>query len=229
MGGEAGTWLHRRTREPLAHHPDPRCLRGAVERRLDRGLVTVFEGQRQVAGDLVVQERGPGAARRLDRRDGRQILVVDADLFGGVLGQCSRFGDHHRDRLADVADAVASEDRHRGDLLRCIVHALQRGAVRQRSEPGAIGVGDRQHAQDTRQRQRVGGVDGGDPRVGAIGPDHERVDHVGRVPVGAEGAGAGHQSRIFLAQHAGVAGGTIGLEGHRSMSSSPRPGPRLRC
>ena len=58
-----------------------------------------------------MQDRGVWAACGQDVADAVQRRVVDFDELGCVVGESAVFGDDDGDRLADVADAVAGEDR----------------------------------------------------------------------------------------------------------------------
>ena len=40
----------------------------------------------------------------------RQFLDLDNDVLGGVFGEIRIVGKHHRDGIADIADAVAGEN-----------------------------------------------------------------------------------------------------------------------
>ena len=69
-----------------------------------------------IAGDLVMHGRRAGGDRRLQRRDGRQHVVVDVDRLAGVLGLGLGLGDHHGDRIAD--EAHLADRQHRMHRLR---------------------------------------------------------------------------------------------------------------
>ena len=78
-------------------------LRGLGEGRLGRGLVADVPVVDDVARRFRMQLRRARLDRGADIGDGRQLLVVDHDGFGRVLGLVLGLGDHDRDRLADEA------------------------------------------------------------------------------------------------------------------------------
>ncbi len=51
------------------------------------------------------------AGRRVGREQFGQTLNLDRHQVGGVLGGIGVAGEHHRDRLADIAHAFGGEDR----------------------------------------------------------------------------------------------------------------------
>ena len=77
----------------------------------------------------------PGAASA--RRQRRQLLDVEHDQFGGILGEIGIVGKHRRDRLADIAHAFRRQ------------HALAIGL-----EPVDRGSGGNRSAECRRHRRR---------------------------------------------------------------------------
>ena len=109
----------------------------------------------------------PGA--RIGRHQGRQLVEIDRDLIGGVLGLIGILREHHRDRLAHVAHPLARQHRlaigH--ELLDPIVAEIDRRQV------GEIAAGpDRHHAG---RRQRLGDLDGAEPGMGDGRADHAHM------------------------------------------------------
>jgi hypothetical protein len=73
--------------------------------------------------------------------DRRQLLVVNLDELGGVLGQGARVGNHSDHRLADVAHVIRGQ--HRVGLVGEL-GALQR---QHGKRPDAVAeIGRREHA-----------------------------------------------------------------------------------
>ncbi len=68
----------------------------------------------------------PGAIASSSVVTAGSVLVFDLDQLGGVLGLVERLGHHERHRLADVAHALAREQRLRRDEHRRAVAALAR-------------------------------------------------------------------------------------------------------
>lgn len=113
-------------------------------------------------------ERRVGAHGRQGIDGGGQLLVVDADERGGVLGDGLGLGDDGGDGLAVEDDAVAG----------------QRGAA----AVGRVGRGERQVAagedgDDAGTRRRGGGVDGDDSGVGVRAQHEPRVQHARQADV----------------------------------------------
>ena len=118
-------------------------------------------------------------------------VVVDDHGLGGVGGLLAGLGDDGGDRLADVADAVAGEQRP-GD-----------GRVERRRDRLQAEVGRREDADHAGHRRRLGRVDRrdravGDRRadVGDVGRAGELGDVVEVVEVHAAG---GEELRVLLA------------------------------
>ena len=85
------------------------------ESGVGRLLVAEHQAEGVVAGRVVVPHLhrvGLGGVLDVDQR--RQRLVVDLDQFGGVAGLRQGLGDDKGDPVADVADAVADEQRLEG-------------------------------------------------------------------------------------------------------------------
>ena len=69
-----------------------------------------------------------------------ELLIVDRDQFGGVLRLREAFGDHQRDRLADMHHALARERRaERHDQLGAVA-ADERRMQRGRADAGRVQV-----------------------------------------------------------------------------------------
>ena len=94
-----------------------------------------------VRAQVVVQDRGVVAERSLDVAHRRQLLVVDLDELGGVLGERPAVRDHDRDAVAGVARLV---DRERPVRRQLDVLGDGPGA-RQPARPlvGEVGAGER--------------------------------------------------------------------------------------
>ena len=54
-----------------------------------------------------------GSSASADDATGVQLVVVDLDQLGGVLGDVAALGDDERDRVADQPDLVGGQDRER--------------------------------------------------------------------------------------------------------------------
>jgi hypothetical protein len=83
----------------LDHHG-----RGA-QRRVDVAVALADDGHLGVAAGRELARLGLGGEQD------RQLLDLDHDQIGGVLGHVGVFGEHGGDRLADIAYAVSGEHR----------------------------------------------------------------------------------------------------------------------
>ena len=166
----------------------------------------------------------------------RQRLVVDIDLFGGVLGQRAAVGDHGHDPFAGIA---GRPDRER--------MALTLGV----SSPFISGIGGGgefvagQHIMHARHRQRRGRVDRDDARgrmrrghqrdmQHALGSRHRRRSGPGRRRSGdpREPGDWSRRSGMFgIGAHASDSSDRRGWRraGARRRTQSPRRSGRSRC
>ena len=134
----------------------------------------------------------------------RQHAVIDLDLFCRVARLRQRVRDHHRDRVADIADLAVRERRMRRHLHRRTVLGMNHPAADQIADlvGGEIGTGeDRQYA---RHRGGRFSVDRFDRGVGVRRADEERVTLAGPVDVVGVVALTGNEAVIFLAAHGGA-------------------------
>ena len=120
---------------------------------------------------------------------GVELVDVEVDLLGGRLRDRRVSGDDDRHRLADVAHAVAGDDRlqpeERHGRLLSALHPQRNASV---GELRCVGGGER--ADDAGKRQRVGQVHPEQGTVGHRAPDDARPDlarpfHVRHVLAGA--------------------------------------------
>ena len=206
VGRQAGARLHRGADQALAVHPQRGGAGSLGEGGIDSGTVAGFEDQADVARMAVVQLRCAGGEGSVERGDRGQLFVVDLDELGGILGGQRGVGDDHRDRLTDETHAIGGEHGQRPLGLRLAVGADQRGARRDlvKARFGDIPGGEhRDHAGGGTGR---GGVDLDQPRVRAVGADHEGMQLAAQIPVGGVFALAGDQAEAFMAGGDQIAG-----------------------
>ncbi len=124
---------------------------------------------RNVAGRVVVNQRGAGGERLVEREHGGQHFVLDHDL---VHGRACRFRIQRGDRSHLIADVADFPDRERIE-------------VRTEGAPFAfrrVGAGcDCFHAGHGRGGA---GIDREDASVRVRAPQHRRVQHSGKMQVG---------------------------------------------
>ena len=171
-------------------------MRGRLHRLVDLGRHLVGIGgepgpvDRDVAGRLRPDLRRAGLHRfaQIGHRIGRR--VVDLDRLGAVLRRGEGLADHHGDRLADVAHALAGQrraDRH--DQLGAAA-SRHRRVLRQIADVRRLDVGrgdDRDHALDGQRRLGVDRLDvgAGVRRADEAGIGLARQRRVGHVAAGA--------------------------------------------
>ena len=198
--------LHRRRSEPLVDHPlrhhhlgvGERLVDGAVVDRLHVGRDTGaarHQRHREVVLEVGMDLRRLAGHRQLGIDHRRQRLVVDDDGVGGVARQVTVGGNHHRHRLAHIADRV---DRHRRMIGR-----RERRADRHRAdELRNLGAGiDRL---DPRHRLGGAGVDGGDATMRDVAALERRVHHADELEVVDIGAQPLDQPRILASLDPGA-------------------------
>lgn len=171
--------------EPLAHDAV-----GARERFVNVAVVVGLREHHVAA--RAGPDRGPaGITRLIHRGDGRQLLVVDHDETGGVLGDVTRLGHDQRNRIADQPHAVDGErieDR--------VVEALERHQPHERiGERGDVGAGE--HCDDAGKATGLGDVDAANGGVGGGAADERRVQHVGHGDVVDVAPVPGEQPGVF--------------------------------
>ena len=183
-------------RDDVAAADDPRRLR---ERGVGRRLVARLEEIRDVVRALVPHRGAARLGRRGGRRHGRQRLVVDAHEIGGVLRLSARLGDHHRDRVTDVACAVWRQPSlRRGEHGRA-VRALPLQRHRHRAEAVAGHVRPGEDGEHAGRAQRRRGVDPADARVRVHRADDHRVGLARQIDVGVEAAFAANEADVLEA------------------------------
>jgi hypothetical protein len=105
-------------------------VRRAPHRFGHRRGIAVFVDAGEIARNVVVQLRRARRERRGGVDHGGELLVVEADLLGRILGRRGRRGDYQRDLLADVAHAPASEHVAVRHLERELHHRRRRFEMR---------------------------------------------------------------------------------------------------
>jgi hypothetical protein len=185
--------------------PDAELETAATGRLVDHGRIPFGGAERVRHVRLLVEDRRARLDRPLHVDDHVQELVVDDDQVQHVLRDVPVLGDHDRDRLADVADAVSGDDplverAHR----RLGVLGLQRrqGAGR-RAVADVVEAGHPirgQHGEHPRVGQAGFDVDARDARVRVRAAQHRGVDHAVTLEVGDVLAVAAQQAGVLLAR-----------------------------
>ena len=200
--GEPGARLHRVRDQAVVDDPQLDHPGRPGERRIDRAAIAVLPVEREVARDVVVDQRPAGGTRAAGVGHRRQARVVDHDLLGRVLGLGEALCDHEGDRITDVTDPLGAEDRA------LLVHALGAVAVLHRDHAGQavadagrheVGAGD--HREHARRRLRGRDVDGVDPGVGLGRAQHVAVGLARDVDVVGVAPRAGDEPLVLDPPH----------------------------
>jgi hypothetical protein len=178
-------------------------VRGACKRGLGVALAH-GEGANEVAGELVMDNGRALAQCRLGINHRGQWIEVCGHQRRCILGGVAAFGQHHRDRLADVANLVMGEQR----LLRIddIVPHVLRPFSRQRElrvrhrRQQACKIGAAQGKGDAGAGRGAREIDGADARMRERAAHERRVQHVRQIEIGNEMPAAGEQAAILAAQ-----------------------------
>jgi hypothetical protein len=97
--------------QPIVDQIDLGDMLGACKGRIDSRLVAQVPLIDRVVGSLGVDLRHPRVLRACEVGDGRQGLILDAHLLGGVLGLIQRLADDNGDVVSDVAHLALGERR----------------------------------------------------------------------------------------------------------------------
>ena len=155
-------------------------MRGGSKRRVDLRGVAIVIVERDVVGDVVVEQRRAGLGGFRSVGHGGQRRDIEFDGFSGIARLRQRFRDHEGHGIADEAHLVGRKRGAVGLQQRCAVAALQRQAAGEGVVAGGFEIlasPDAEHA-----RHRLGGrrVDAPDDSVGMAGPDHEAIGLAGQ-------------------------------------------------
>ena len=170
-----GSWLAS-TPRPSIGWAQPRCWNSDSVDAVGGGsecTLAVAVGYRVFGHDVARRSRRCTGGARRDRgaqvRHRRQRLELDLDALRRVLGDRAALRDHHRDRIADVADLVAHQH-ERGDVVPEVTagepddlaHRLaQRRSLGAQVRHEIVERENRMHAGNRAGRARVDAIDGG--------------------------------------------------------------------
>ena len=152
-----------------------------------------------IVGRLGVQGGGALLERVGNRRHGGELLVVDGDQLGGVLGFRPAVGDDHRYRVADMPHLVDGQHRVRRLFHRRIIFEFDTPAAGQAADIVGREVLADKDGHDSRCCLRPGGVDllQAGMRVGR--PEDMGVELARAVDVVDIGPATGEEAEILLA------------------------------
>jgi hypothetical protein len=199
IGGDRRARLHRIGRQPVVGQRHGGDMGRCRQRRIGRGLVADLPVIDQIARRVVVDLRCARCQRLVGAGDGGQFVIADLDRLGGDPRLGLGFGDHHRDRVADIAHPLGGECRPRPHVHRRSVLRIDRPAADQVADPvlGQFCAGqDRNHALHRAGPCRV---HPGDPGMRMRRPDKGRIGLVLHPDIVGVFALAGDETLVFLA------------------------------
>ncbi len=164
--------------------------------RVGRLLVAHHQGEGNVVGSFVPNDRRARLQRVLDTDHRGERFILDVDQFGGAARLIHRLGDDEGDPLADGAHLRAFKDGARRTEAFRPAHVLRhwRG---QRTEPVGDDIGAGQHGQNTVGGFGSFGIDLLDPRMRVRRHDHHAVALMRQVEVVDIAAATGDEARIL--------------------------------
>ena len=159
---DGGARLHEVADETVVVEFDAGDMAGFGEGRIGLCLVAEVIFERLVGAEIGPYQGGILAQRIGGAGAGLLVLEIDFDQFGGVLGKRARVGHHEGDGVADIVDAIATQDRNVAGLGPGAVGLLLHGAGLEVAEMADVVAG--QHQMHARRVLRgLGRADGEGP------------------------------------------------------------------
>ncbi len=193
---ERGARLDRIGVDPVVDQPDRGDVLRLCEGSISRFLAAHHQGNGDIVRRLVPDRRRARFDGVFHGDDGRKLLVLDLDQFGGVACLRQRFGDDERDTVADRAHPPAAEDRAHGAKAFRPAHVL-RHHRNEAAEPVRLDVGAGQYGQHAGGCLRPGSVDAFDEGVRVRRHHHDTVTLSREIDVVHVAAAAGDEAGIF--------------------------------
>ena len=216
------TRFHRIGDQPVVGQVQLDDFMGAGEHAIDHRLVADHPVVAQVAGNAVMHFHGARLDRIRQVRDSRQVRVVDFQQFSSVLRFLLGFGDHYRDRVADMAHLAGGDHRMRRLRHGGAVLAVDLPAAGQAADALGRHVGADKHLHHARGGRRRGDIDPVDGRVRPVRPLDVGIKLAGPIDVVGVVTLAAEKADVFLAAD----GCADSLEPHGR--SSPLPAALIR-
>ena len=166
---------------------------GGIHLGLVAGLVEIG----LVIRATVVELRRVWRERVACRYDSGPRLILDNNAFGSISRLLERIGDNHRDRVADVHDAVERNRRPRRQEHRAAAAPLVGRHRRQRAEAITAIVCPSEHGMDARHLERLARVDAGDVGMGMRRAHDSGMELIGEFEIVEKAALPPQQARIL--------------------------------
>ena len=197
--GDGDARLHGVGNQAIVDDVEPRDVLRAFDRRIHRLGVAEMPLIYRVPGRGLVDRRRALRLGHVDHR--RQHLIVDLDLLGRVFALRGRFGDHHRDRIADIAGLARRDRRMRRHLHRRAVLGMDHPAANEIADLVGREIRAGEHGDHARHRGGRLGVDALDLGVRMRRAQEHRARFARPADVVGVLALAGDEAEVFLATH----------------------------
>ncbi len=215
--------LHRIRDQSIIEQIEPDHFRGGGEGRIDQRLVAEMPVIALVIGHIVMHPRRAGRDGVAHVGDGGQIGQVQDQKLRRVLRLLAGLGDHHRDRVADMAHLADRQHRMRRLGHRAAVLVVDLPAAGQAADLLGRQIGAGEHRHHTGGRRSRAGVDPVDARVRPVGALDVGIELARAVDVVGIMTAPAQEPNILLAADRG----TDAFESHGTVS--PRCDPAARA
>ncbi len=180
--------------QPLVDEAERHRAGGGCERLARRRRVADRRFEGDIARPFRPYRRGTAHERGERISHVRQRLPFDHDRFGGVARLFDRVGDDEGDRIADMANAVACQDRiRRHDEI----HVRRRSLARKRAELCGLRPGE--HQSHARHGARGRHIVDTKARAGLWRAQDDGVQHARRRDIADIAARPAQDRVVFLA------------------------------
>ena len=186
--------------------------------RLAEGLLDIARRDVEmivgVAGDPVVNEWRVRRSRALDIEHRGQPVINGVHRLDAVLSLMAAFRDDHGERLSNIDDLVARQDRH----LRFLVARV--GIARDQRTQQRRKLARGKDRDDASRRRSVRHIEGSNPSMGHIAAEKGDVQHARSPEIVDIATASAEKARILLPPQRG-ADEAIGLFCRRAHPFSP--------
>ncbi len=212
---DAGARLERDRRKARVVEPHALDVGRACEGGIRGGSVSVGPVERDVAGPLLVDRDSAAGGRAQHIGGGRELFEIDRHLLGCIERLRQRLRHDDRNALADIADAVDRERRHRGREHRLAVPAGKDRDRRDRAKAVIAEIAAGEDAEHARHSARLRHIHVADRRMTDGRPHEHPVRLARRVEIVGEAALAGEQRLVLAAQRAVITAKACGCAVHQ--------------
>ncbi len=207
--GDRRTRLHGIDHDAAVDDVEAGDVGGAREGFGDLFAVAIMKIEWNVVRDIVIDARRVVCGGRIQPHYRRQMIDVDRDGFGGVLGLHRGLRDDAGHRIADEAHLVGGERRARRLEHRRTVTVVERHHAFQGAVAGGREIGAGENCKHAGHGAGGGGIDRPNDAVGMVAANDDGMGLTGQCDVVGIASGAAHQYRILGAQH-GLADAELG-------------------